>query len=137
MNELKIPDDLNTRYKLAKAQLAILPSIDDDLDNLFLGTRYQCEEVIQLIERIAALEAVRNNLRQAAIDLAAKADEERNGRIKAEAENAQLRLQIAALKAPVSNEEWLGLTQMGRADKDTLCRRDLDALIAARAKETL
>ena len=100
MSELKIPDDLNTRYKLAKAQLAILPSIDDDLDNLFLGTRYQCEEVIQLIERIAALDA-----------------------------------EIAALKAPVSDEEWLGLTQMGRADKDTLCRRDLDALIAARAKE--
>ena len=60
MSELKIPDDLNTRYWLAQAQLAILPSIDDDLDNLFLGTRYQCEEVIQLIERIAALEGMHN-----------------------------------------------------------------------------
>jgi len=57
MSELKIPDDLKPRYKLTKVQLAILPSIDDDLDDLFLGTRYQCEEVIQLIERIAALEA--------------------------------------------------------------------------------
>ena len=129
MSELKIPDDLNSRYDKISFLQNLGVYTQDNLCSL------KSEAV--LIERIAALEAVRNNLRQAAIDLAAKADEERNGRIWAEAENAQLRLQIAALKAPVSDEEWLALCSGDVVTFADVLRRDVDELIAARAKETL
>ena len=142
MSELKIPDDLNTRYKLAKAQLAILPSIDDDLDDLFLGTRYQCEEVIQLIERIAALEAALDEFNagwKSCIKDLRKSEEICRT---LETAMAQLRRQIAALEAPVSDEEWEAnsgykFSITGCAEEVVTPRWAVNALIAARAKETL
>ena len=56
-NEVKVPSDLLTRYKLAKAQLAILqPPIANEEDQ-HEGVRYNCNEAIEFIERIARLEA--------------------------------------------------------------------------------
>ena len=176
MSELKIPDDLNTRYKLAKAQLALLPSIDDDINELFLGTRYQCEEVIQLIERIAALEAERTDWKNGAAmeeeefqDICASENirpstccQPKYCRLAPFHEIKLLRRVIDALKAPVSDEAFdllkrivdklhialpivdnyivLQSLRMGaKYDGPSLEQelKEADALIAARAKETL
>lgn len=47
MDVSEIVGDLQGRYKLAKAQLALLPEPKDDPDEKFSGTRYECEEVME------------------------------------------------------------------------------------------
>lgn len=47
--------DLQTRLDLANAQLAILPSPENDLEDTYEVVRHTCKEFIALIERIEAL----------------------------------------------------------------------------------
>jgi hypothetical protein len=65
-----IPDDLITRYRLAKAQLTLLPSPIAGEDDHWGATCEWCKEVIAFIERIAELEAKLAQARKEALNLA-------------------------------------------------------------------
>lgn len=60
----EISPDLLMRYRVAKSQLAILPLADEDDAEEWAGLRFQCEEIIDLIERTSKAE---NALRAAAL----------------------------------------------------------------------
>ena len=138
MSEWKVPDDRKSRYKL---QQQIPRSFRNDEDAVAIAKR-----TIEHIERIAALEAEnaveRSNVRRWQDSSNANRDEamlQQDRAVKAEAVNAQLRLQNAALKAPVSDEEWTENERTAvnnRGIVDAMTQKQVDALIAARAKET-
>jgi hypothetical protein len=123
MGDAKIPAKWNTRYELAKAQLALLPPRDEE-DAERLALRQQCEEVIALIEENAALTARAE---------AAEIDWEENNALAAakvclEAENATLRTQLQQAKdgwdsAIADLREASGICKQAEQDRDEFERK--------------
>ena len=128
MSELKIPDDLKACYKLQKQ---VLRSFRNDEGAVAIAKR-----TIELIERIAALEAARDELRLQCGDLNMMLEIRSIEPANEEKATDALHDEIAALKAPVSDPEFEAYGRPTRMGSIMLYRADVDALIASRAKET-
>lgn len=59
----QIAEDLQSRYKVAKSQLSLCPPVGADVDDHWEGIRFNCEETMELIERISRVEVERDALK--------------------------------------------------------------------------
>jgi hypothetical protein len=123
MSELKIPDDLRELYDACKAVKKSVPG---------LWIPHAAPRVIELIERIARLEQERDALRAQLAGLQTLSDSYKSNYGSAlDRERIHL-AQLAAVTAPVTDEELSPYSASGSRGYMLICSADVTELIAAR-----